>query len=712
MDFDFISEVEMVSGGILTKEWLKDHLAIEDAVSKISRIFLSSDSVELKDVLAVIGKACSVSRTGIICFKDNTDEIKEVHEWCDPSLPTVHEKRERDQRFYRWLAGRLRHNNIVMVPDTAVLIDGMETEARIVGARDARAILAIPVDSPTDSFFGAIYFEELEKPREWLGEEVQTFRIISGMISTYWERKNVLEALAKSEKRYKELYEESKKAEELYRSLINSSADAIVISDLAGKTNYVSPSFTNLFGWSLDEINGGGIPFIPADEKPDHDRMISGVMNSGIPCQDMETRRYTKDKRMLNVSLSVSRYDDHEGKPAGLLYLLRDISERKHLEAQLIQAQKMEAIGTLAGGIAHDFNNSLQAIFACTEILLLGKKVGDPDHSKLITIEKAIQRASKLTKRLLIFGRKMDSETMPINLNNEIDQISQILKRTIPKMISIRFDLDNNIGMINADPNQLEQVMMNLSINARDAMPEGGELTFRTETAVIVDGGGAAKITGLPEGDYVLLTISDTGTGMESSVIEHIFEPFFTTKRVGEGTGLGLSMVYGIVKSHGGHISCVSSPGKGTSFMIYFPVIQKGMDINRVVEAEPMQRGSNENILFVEDDETTRETVGELLKQSGYSVFTASGCEEAIKIYSENMERIDLVISDLIMPGIGGKKLVETLLSINPHAKIIIASGYNVQESAVCAREWGAKDFLSKPYEINKLLKTLRNVLN
>jgi PAS domain-containing protein len=250
----------MVAGGILTKEWLKDHLAIEEAVSKISTIFLSSDSVELDDVVSVIGNACSVSRTGIICYSENTDEIKEIHEWCNPSLPAGDDKKEKDLRFYRWLAGRLRHNNIVMVPDTAILMDVMETEERILSARDTRAILAIPVESPTGSFFGAIYFEELEKPREWLGEEVQTFRVISGMISTYWERKNVLDALAKSEKRYKELYEESKKAEELYRSLINSSADAIVISDLTGKTNYVSPSFTQLFGWTIDEINGAEIP--------------------------------------------------------------------------------------------------------------------------------------------------------------------------------------------------------------------------------------------------------------------------------------------------------------------------------------------------------------------------------------------------------------------------------------------------------------------
>ncbi|NLA74826.1 MAG: PAS domain S-box protein, partial [Deltaproteobacteria bacterium] len=490
----------MVSGGILTKEWLKDHLAIEEAVSRISRIFLSSDSVDLRDVLAVIGKACSVSRTGIFCF-NNTGKINERHEWCGPSIPAA-QKKKTDPDFCKWLANRLRHDNIIMVPDTLILTDEMKEGSMMLGARAARSFLAVPVYSPTSSFFGAIYFEELEKPREWLGEEVQTFRVISGMVSTYWERKNILDALAKSEKRYKELYKESKKQEELYRSLINSSADAIVISDLTGKTSYVNPSFTQVFGWEIDEIKDGEIPFIPRDVKPEHDRIIADIISSGNPCHDMETRRYTKDKRMLNISLSVSRYDDHEGRPAGLLYLLRDISERKHLEAQLIQAQKMEAIGTLAGGIAHDFNNSLQAIFACTEILLLGKKKNDPDHSKLVTIEKAIQRASKLTRRLLIFGRKMDSETMPVNLNNEIEQISQILKRTIPKMVNIKLDLDDKIGMINADPNQLEQVMMNLSINARDAMPEGGELIFRTETAVI-DDSMSARYNGLPEGSYV-----------------------------------------------------------------------------------------------------------------------------------------------------------------------------------------------------------------
>lgn len=700
----------MLTGSALTKEWLKNRLAIEEAVSKISRIFLSSDTSDFNEILPVIGKATCVNRIKILCFSENTCEISAAYKWSAVSNFDDTGTLE-NSVFIEWLDTRLKRDKIIMVADTNSLPDEAMHEKKMLQAENIRSILAVPIFNASESLLGAMCFIHHETRREWLGEEVQTFRVISEMISSYLERKKVVEALEKSEKRYRELYEESKKAEEVYRSLINSSADAIVISDLEGKTNYVSPSFTHLFGWSLEEVEGKEIEFIPEYEKKIQQTIIDEITGTGKSCQDIETSRYTKDRRAVDISLSASRYDDHEGNPAGILYLLRDISERKELEAQLIQSQKMEAVGILAGGIAHDFNNNLQAIFGCTEILLMGKDESHPDYSKLRAIEKAIQRAGNLTRRLLVFSRKMETNFIPVDLNHEVDQVSKILERTIPKMINIGMDLDTGIKPIKADSAQLEQILMNLGINAKDAMPDGGELLFKTESAFL-DEIYCSQNTGVEPGEYSVLTISDTGCGIDKDTLGHIFEPFFTTKEKGQGTGLGLAMVYSIIKSHGGHITCMSIPGKGSSFRIYFPsIIHK---TNKTADKIPMQaiKGGNEKILFIEDDETNREIGEELLTEFGYKVFTASDSDSAINFYSKNLKQIDLIISDLIIPGIGGKKLIENILTLNPDAKVIVASGYNVEETSKLASEWGVKGFISKPYEMNKMLNVVRQVLN
>jgi two-component system, cell cycle sensor histidine kinase and response regulator CckA len=706
-------EAEMHSVNILTKEWIKDRFAIEEAVAQISKIILSPDSADFTKILSILGKASSVNRTYIVRFlHDNNEQIVYSHEWCDDTCATSMKDREGDLcgLFYPSLIKKFESNETLMIPDVEALSSEFETEKGVLKSRDVHSLLVIPGFTSSGSLAGCIGFENTREPREWLGEEVQNLRVVSGMISIYWERIEIFNALKKSREKYKELYENVKKTEAVYRSLINSSADAIVMSDMDGEITYLNPSFNNMFGWSLDEMREKKIGFMPHSEKYLYENLVSDVVEKGNPCKNLECRRCTKDGKYMDVSLSVSRFDDHLGKPAGMLFIFRDITERKQLEAQLIQAQKMEAVGTLAGGIAHDFNNNLQGIFACTEILLMDKDEDHPDYTKLKTIEKSVERASNLTKQLLVFGRKMDSRFEPVDLNNEIKQISNILERTIPKMISIKVNLDNGISMINADPGQLEQIMMNLGVNARDAMPDGGMLTFKTEE-VILDEKYCVANPCFKAGAYVLLSVSDTGCGMKEEVLEHIFEPFFTTKKKGKGTGLGLSMVYGIVRDHGGNITCASIPGKGTIFKIYFPVTESVNKKKIEVETGALVKGNNETILLVDDEETNRELGKEILEGFGYNTITARDGESALACYRENKDRIDLVIMDLIMPGMGGAVCLKEIIKFDPAAKVIIASGFTSDKSKLDGYRYAAKDFINKPYNIKMMLNVIQRVL-
>jgi len=399
------------------------------------------------------------------------------------------------------------------------------------------------------------------------------------------------------------------------------------------------------------------------------------------------------------------------GGQAHLLDIFIDITEKKGLEAQLQQAQKMEAIGTLAGGIAHDFNNILQAISGYSQILLMGKKADNPDYEKLEAIEKSTQRASDLTKQLLIFSRKVESKLRPIDLNKETEQVSKMLERTISKMINIELHLAENLNIVNADPAQIEQILMNIGVNARDAMPHGGRLIFETEN-IVLDKHYCKIHLGSKPGHYVKLSISDTGHGMDKETLRHIFDPFYTTKETGKGTGLGLAMVYGIVKSHNGYIMCYSEPGVGTTFKIYFPVIKRETDIHEPIEEQFPLKGGNETILLVDDEEAIRNLGKATLAKFGYTVLMASDGETALEIYHKNQKKISLVILDIIMPGIGGKKCLEELLKINSALKVIISSGYTMDGPGKEILKTGAKGFISKPYNISHILKVVRETLD
>ena len=524
---------------------------------------------------------------------------------------------------------------------------------------------------------------------------------------------NIIEAIS-----FQKLQESEKK----YRDLVENANSIILRRDISGNITFFNEFAQKFFGYTEDEILGKNVAGTVFSDKDSIKSDIESLSKTFH--EDPERHIVSESESILKSGESVwiawtfKPIFDNNKKLKEILCIGNDITELKHasqekkaLEAQLQGAQKMEAIGTLAGGIAHDFNNILQAIIGYTQIILMGKKQGDPDYEKLAAIETSAQRASELTKRLLIFGRKVESQLKPVDLNQEVVQVSKMLERTIPKMINIELLLAANLQIINADPVQIEQIMMNMGVNARDAMPDGGKLIFKTEN-VTLDGNFCNTHLGSSPGDYVLLKISDTGHGMDKELQEHIFEPFFTTKETGKGTGLGLAMVYGIVKSHGGYIACESEPGQGTAFIIYFPVIENETVLVASKEAATPIKGGTETILLVDDEESIRQLGEELLTSFGYTVLTASDGERALELYKKEHEQIDLIILDLSMPGIGGRKCLENLIKINTQVKVIIASGYSVNGPTKETIALGAKGFVGKPYDAKQFVTKVRNILD
>jgi len=525
-------------------------------------------------------------------------------------------------------------------------------------------------------------------------------RRIAGIAEDITERTQAIEALRASE--------------EKYRTVLEANPDPVVVYDIDGKVVYFNPAFTTLFGWSLGERLGRKLDIsVPEENWPETQMMIDRVL-AGESFSGIESRRYSKDGKIIPVSISGAILRDVDGNPLGSVINLRDISTQKSLESQLQHAQKMEAIGTLAGGIAHDFNNLLQAIQGYTELLLMRKKEGEHGFRELQEVIRASKRGAELTQQLLTFSRKVESKRKPLDLNLEVGELRDLVERTIPRMIEVEFQLAENLKVINADSAQLKQVLMNLVVNAKDAMPEGGQLLIETRN-ITLDQEFCKRYAEVTPGEYVLLSISDTGHGMDKDTLEHIFDPFYTTKEVGKGTGLGLAIVYGIVKNHEGYIMCSSRPGAGTYFRIYFPATELETEAVGTMdspESKSIGPGRNETVLLVDDEEFIRELGGDVLGQAGYTVLTANDGEQALEVYRQEQNRIDMVILDLIMPGMGGSKCLEELLRMNPHAQILIASGYSPDASTKGTLLSGAAGFINKPYDNKQLLGLVRKILD
>jgi len=404
---------------------------------------------------------------------------------------------------------------------------------------------------------------------------------------------------------------------------------------------------------------------------------------------------------------STSPIFDGEGKLTGYTHSLKDLTEWKHLEAQLQQAQKMEAIGTLAGGIAHDFNNLLMGIQGNVSLVLMDMDLTHPYYERLKNIEKQVQSGARLTSHLLGYARKGRYEVSPINLNQLVEEAAYNFGRA-RKEITIHLDLAEDLYAIEADPGQIEQVLLNLGVNAADAMPAGGDLTLKTANVTHKDMKG--QLYEPKPGNYVLLAITDTGAGMDKKTMQRIFEPFFTTKELGHGTGLGLASVYGIMKGHGGYIDVESKKEQGTTFSIYLPASEK--EIREIVKtADEIIKGT-ETVLLVDDEEAVLEVGKALLEAMGYRVLIAKDGKEAVQVYKKNRNEIDIVILDMVMPKMGGGEAYDRMKEIDPDIKVLLSSGFSIDGEAGEILERGCNGFIQKPFNMRELSGKIRGILD
>ena len=610
------------------------------------------------------------------------------------------------------------NNDLVLVDINSVACEriGISKE-KLVG----RNILELDVLHPDDVEKATNRFKELIEGKDHVQEKLR-FRakdgsyLLAEVIATSFRESggsititNVCHDITERER----LYQALKKSEERFRLLSESAQDIIFSLDKKGRITYINPVVKEALGFDSQDIVGS----YPTELARKKDRklfveLFRRVKDTGELLKNilvtLEDRSGKEHDFLLNCS-AVER-DEGEDDDIAVVGMLKDITEQRRLERQLRQAQKMEAIGTLAGGIAHDFNNILASVIGYSELALIDLPGDCEARENIQHVLMAANRARDLVRQILSFSRQSEQERMPISIVPIVKEALKLLKASLPSTIRIVQEIDKDVGIIEADPTEIHQVLMNLCINAEHAMREkGGVLEVRLEKARM----GKAKLLHaghLQPGLYAKLTVTDTGHGMEQHVIDRIFDPYFTTKKNGEGTGLGLAVVHGIVKSYGGGIQVSSQVGKGTTFEIYFPAFET-LEVREEV-AETLLPMGYEAILFIDDEEMLAQAGRLMLEKLGYKVTTRTSGVEALELFEAEPRRFDLVITDLTMPNITGDKLASRILEIRPDIPIILCTGFSTKITQENAREMGISDLLMKPISMKELANVVRSVLD
>ncbi len=691
---------------LIQKDALRNHsnetmlrrLEYDKLLHEVSTIALAADDlVKFYDrCLSLVGERLGVSRTYFFKYNEATDTMDNTHEWCAKGiLPQKEELQGIPGSVFSWWLEILRRNDIICYPDIENIPD--EATRELLSSQDIKSILVVPF-FVNGKFYGFLGFDDCDNHRDWQQEDVEVLLSLSRIISIATESKQ-MEKLLKEER-------------EQLLSIFNGIDESIYIVD---PTTY-EVLFVNSF---LKKMLDKDFP-----EKKCYEQF----QGFNAPCEfctnqiilenPEEVYRWEYYNPNLNrhylLSDRIIKWTDGRDVRFEMAIDITDRieaeEEKEKLQSQFLQAQKMESVGQLAGGVAHDFNNMLTVILGHTEIALMKTNPDQPIYKNLEEIRKSAERSANLTRQLLTFARKQTIAPRIIDLNETVEGMVQMLRQLIGEGVDLSWLPGKNLAQVKVDPAQIDQILVNLCVNARDAIDGVGKITIETEL-VTFDEDYCAVNLGFVPGDFVMLAVSDNGCGMEPEVISHLFEPFFTTKKLGKGTGLGLSSVYGAVKQNNGFIKVYSEPNQGTTFKIYLPQHSSATPIpTEKVTEKPNKRGS-ETILLVEDEPDILNLVMMMLEEMGYEVIVAKTPGEAIRLANEHSGSIDLLMTDVVMPEMNGRELAKNILSIYPGIKRLFMSGYTsnviahhgVLDEGVC--------FIQKPFSSKSLGLKLREVL-
>ncbi|MCR4408127.1 MAG: GAF domain-containing protein, partial [Anaerolineae bacterium] len=659
--------------------------------------------LDLDDLLrSIVSRAIELlggNAGGLYLYRPERD----VLEWAmaiGPSLAPVGSILHRGEG----LSGKVWDTGKPMIVDNYQRWEG---RAAIYNGYPFQAVVAAPVRWG-DEFLGVLDVNA-DLPHTFSPDDAELLSLFATQAAIAIRNARLFETAQQELAERKRTEEALRESEEKYRNLVERANDGIVIVQ-DNVLKYANSRLAEITGYTVEELVGTPYAnYIHPDELSKvvehYERRMAGEEIRTI----YETALQHKDGSKVEVELNAGIIM-FQGRPADLVFI-RDISERKRLEEQLLQAQKMEAVGRLAGGVAHDFNNLLTAIIGYSELLLMGLGPDSPWRKDIAEIKKAADRAAALTRQLLAFSRKQMLQPQVLNLSLVVAGIEKMLRRLIGEDIELVIILDPELGLVKADPGQIDQVIMNLAVNARDAMPQGGKLTIETRN-VYLDEEYAQQHLEVEPGPYVMLAVSDTGVGMDEEIKSHLFEPFFTTKEVGKGTGLGLATVYGIIKQSGGHIWVYSEPGQGTTFKIYLPVVGEEVEPARLPPLLDESLHGAETILLVEDDSLVRELASRVLIQHGYLVLEAYDGEKALRICQEYRKPIHLLVTDVVMPGgMSGRQLAETLITMHPETRVLYMSGYTDDSIVYHGVLEPGTAFLQKPFTPESLARKVGEVL-